>query len=324
MKLLEIMTTHTKPLLKVVEFLKEIITEANIECTANDSNILNKSSKKTKTDSPENEDNSEEELDDDESSATSSTNGQRETAGLRITAIDESSTVLVNLKLEASKFTKFECKKPVMHLGVHLVWFHTILKTIGNDESIVLSVEHDDQHILNIGIVNPDEGSEKQYKLKMLDLDNSKINVPKLQFDVRIIMSSVKFQKLCKEMDIISNYVEIKCTKDKIVFSCKGDMIDTLTVPYKNDPNIGVTIIKSDKSPQVIQGIYELRRLVLFAKCASLSTDIEIYMKNDFPLALKYTVATLGRIYLCLTPIDNSQNNQYDDELYEDEKVEYK
>lgn len=320
MKLLEISTTHTKPLLKVVEFLKDIITEANIECTGIDSSVLNKSKQSSSTSSNRESEDNEEEV---EESSTTSTNSKN-TPGMRITAIDESATVLVNLKLEASKFTKFECKRPVMNLGVHLVWFYTILKVINNDENISLSVDREDEHNLNIDIINPDEDTTKNYKLKMLDLNDNKITVPDLQFDVRIQMNSTKFQKLCKEMDVISNYVEIKCTKDNITFTCKGDMIESFTQPYKHDPNIGVSISKSDKSPQVIQGIYELRRLVLFSKCSSLSTDIEIFMKNDFPLALKYTVATLGRIYLCLTPIDNIQNNQYNDELYEDNKVEYK
>ena len=46
-------------------------------------------------------------------------------------------------------------------------------------------------------------------------------------------------------------------------------------------------------------------------------------MKNDFPLVIKYTVATLGRILLCLTPIkeDTTQNANYSDEedFYSDE-----
>ena len=309
MKLLEIMTAHTKPLLKVVEFLKDIITEANIQCTGNgkDSDLLDKTNK----------------TEDEEETEETNNKSKEETSGMRITAIDETQTVLVNLKLEAQNFTKFVCKKKVMTLGVHLGWFYTILKTINNDESIILSVEHDDPNNLNIEIVNQDEGTNKLYKLKMLDLDNSPLKVPELQFDAKIIMSSAKFQKLCKEMDVISSFVEIQCTKDKIKFSCKGDMVSDLIVPYKNDPNIGVTILKKDKSPPVIQGIYELRRLVLFSKCSSLSNEIEIYMKNNFPLALKYTVATLGRIFLCLTPVDNNQDDN-NDGMYEDEKVEYK
>ena len=32
-------------------------------------------------------------------------------------------------------------------------------------------------------------------------------------------------------------------------------------------------------------------------------------MKNDNPLIIKYTVATLGRLFLCLIPMNSSNKN---------------
>ena len=63
----------------------------------------------------------------------------------------------------------------------------------------------------------------------------------------------------------------------------------------------------------IVQGIYELKHLVLFGKCTSLCNDIEIYMKNDYPLVIKYTVATLGRLLLCLTPIRKKADDEESD-----------
>src|SRR4029078_5817006 len=130
-----------------------------------------------------------------------------------------------------------------------------------------------------------------------------------------------------------ADYVEIKCLTDKIIFTCKGEFADRKTT-YRtrsdNDDdedeneNILVSINHAstktkggaDVTPKIVQGIFELKHLVLFSKCASLCNDIEIYMKNDFPLVIKYTVATLGRILLCLTPIkeDTTKGTTYSDE----------
>ena len=34
----------------------------------------------------------------------------------------------------------------------------------------------------------------------------------------------------------------------------------------------------------------------------NLCSNIELYLKNDYPLIIKYSVASLGDIKLCLTP----------------------
>ena len=63
----------------------------------------------------------------------------------------------------------------------------------------------------------------------------------------------------------------------------------------------------------------------MFAKCASLCNDIEIYLKSDYAIIIKYTVATLGRLLLCLSPIkeDTIRNIKYEDEeYYSDDEVE--
>ena len=48
-----------------------------------------------------------------------------------------------------------------------------------------------------------------------------------------------------------------------------------------------------------------------------------IYMKNNYPLVIKYTVATLGRLLLCLTPIrrkaDDEDSEYSTDDSYSDD-----
>jgi len=40
----------------------------------------------------------------------------------------------------------------------------------------------------------------------------------------------------------------------------------------------------------------------LFTKSTNLSNSIELYLKTDYPLILKYSVANLGEIRFCLAP----------------------
>lgn len=53
---------------------------------------------------------------------------------------------------------------------------------------------------------------------------------------------------------------------------------------------------------EIVQGIFELKYLVMFTKCTNLCPTIEIYLKNDYPLVLRYMVANLGEVRVVLAP----------------------
>ena len=64
---------------------------------------------------------------------------------------------------------------------------------------------------------------------------------------------------------------------------------------------------KNNNPEEIVQGVFALKHLVMFTKCTNLSNQVEIYLKNDYPLIISYGVASLGNIKLCLAP------QQFDD-----------
>ena len=386
MKILEVMTEHTTPFKILIEVLKEILQETNIEFKCdiipennkkNHKNNKNKKNKKVKNisddeydseeliDSSDDEDennnnhisdndsdddsdsdiesdeDSDKDQDDDNDNEDDENDNDDDTkiidkSGMKIMAVDTTKTVLINLKLEAKNFAKFKCKKKKLVLGVNLVYFHKLIKSMDKDDNLTLYVEHDDKNFLGIKIDNPTERKDSTFKLKLLDLGNQAMNVPDITFDAVVIMNSTEFHKICREMSQIADYVDIKCLKDKIVFTCKGEFAQRTTTYRTGDGEIegdGIIINFAGDNRKttslIVQGIFELRNLVLFSKCASLCNDIEIYMKNNYPLVIKYTVATLGRILLCLTPISeettkNGDLSDEDDYYSDDDNVVYK
>jgi hypothetical protein len=64
-------------------------------------------------------------------------------------------------------------------------------------------------------------------------------------------------------------------------------------------------ILKQDSS-KVIQGEFSLKNLGYSIKCTNLCQQIELYLENDLPLVVKYNVASLGEIKLCLSSLPSS------------------
>ena len=76
----------------------------------------------------------------------------------------------------------------------------------------------------------------------------------------------------------------------------------------------------NEHNDEIIQGTYGLKNLTLFTKCTNLCSTIELYLKNDFPLIIKYQVASLGYIQLALCPIaKQTEELEYEDEFNDED-----
>lgn len=221
--------------------------------------------------------------------------------GLKIMAMDTTHTVLVHLKLKAEHFESFHCARRFV-LGVNMIHLFKLIKTMGNNDSLTLYMEDNDPNRLGIKIENGDLNKITTYKLRLIDLDEETINIPATTFSSVITMPSTEFQKTCRDMHSLSDKIEIESVNGALIFKCMGDFAKQETIMGESDSGIGY--VKSNE--EIVQGVFLLRHLVLFTKCTNLCNTIEIYLKNDYPLIIKYTVASLGEIKLCLAPIRDS------------------
>ena len=279
---LNVETVHIGPFKILIEVLKEMIPEANIEFIMD---------KKNTNDGSETSD-----------SSNKIDIQKKDASGMRIIAVDITNTVLINLKLEAANFTKFECKKPRLTLGVNLVYLHKLIKSIDKEDSLTFYQDIDNRNILNIKVSNPESGKESTFDLKLLEIKKEKLQIPNVVCEALVTMNSQEFHKLCREMNQIAEYVDIRCLKNKIEFTCKGDYANRKTTYRTDDTDKGSSKVHiqnahdNDNKPFIVRGIFELKNLVMFAKCTNLCNQIEISLKSNFPLVIQYTVTTLANL----------------------------
>lgn len=232
------------------------------------------------------------------------TNIEINNSGLKIIAMDPSHTVLVHLKLESKEFQEFVCNEEMI-LGVNMINFHKLFKFIGNNDTLTLYVDKDNESQLNIIMENSDKNSMTKYKLNLMDIPRENVEIPNLIFNSIITMPSSDFQKLCRDLHNISNTVEIKSINNKLIFTSMGNIGSVEHIIVENDNTLSLNETNSDNSEQITQGNFLLKHLVMFTKCSSLSPTVLLYLKNDFPLIIEYKISSLGCIRLCLAPISN-------------------
>jgi len=216
---------------------------------------------------------------------------------IKIVTMDNSHIILVHLKLDANKFEHYSCKKPIS-IGINMLNFYKIIKTVNNNDILTLFVNENNLNHLGIKIENMDKNTKTTYFLNLLDLNNEQFDIPEVEFNSVITLPSNDFQKLMRDMNNIADFVEIKNVDNKFILSCEGDFCNQETVLSDTD----LVIINNGSPNDIIQGNFNLKYLVLFTKCTNLSNNVELFLRNDYPLIIKYTVASLGEVKLCLSP----------------------
>ena len=102
-------------------------------------------------------------------------------------------------------------------------------------------------------------------------------------------------------MSCISDKIEIKSVGNELIFKCSGQFASAEIHRAESDGSMEFAL-KPDSS-KVIQGEFSLKNLGYFIKCTNLCSQIEVYLENDLPLVVKYNVASLGEIKLCVSSL---------------------
>ena len=233
--------------------------------------------------------------------------------GIKIINMDKSHTILAHLSLKSQNFEHYECKRPKIVIGVNMFHLFKLINTIDNDDTLTIYIEEADYtdgvvQFLGLKFENGDIKQQKIQKLRLIEPDSEELDVPNVKFSSVLNLPSVDFQKIIRDLSCISDKIEIKSVATpegaELIFKCKGGFAHAEVRRAESDGGMEY-VIKQDSS-KIIQGEFSLKNLGYFIKCTNLCTQIEIYLENDLPLVVKYNVASLGEIKLCLAPLPPS------------------
>ena len=226
--------------------------------------------------------------------------------GIRIINMDKSHTILVHLFLSAQNFEFYECKKDKIIIGVNVFHLFKLINTIDNDDTLTIYIENGDyvDGIVSHLALKFENGEIKQcktQKLRLIEPEPEELEYPDVKFSSVINLPSTDFQKIIRDLSCISEKLEIKSVGNELIFKCSGQFASAEIHRAESDGSMGY-ILKQEAS-KIIQGEFSLKNLSYFIKCTNVCSQIELYLENDLPLVVKYNVASLGTIMLCLSAL---------------------
>jgi len=243
------------------------------------------------------------ENDSEESDIDNLQNQSKQVGGIIIKEINKTGTILVYTKLDADKFDyyNYNYSKNKLSLGLNLNNLLKCLKCMSHFDTMIWQVESDDMNKLIVILESSERKEKKIFKLNLMDLEEEKYEVEPIDFPFSITLPSQDFHKYCKDMSSATDKIELMCTKNKVIFSGNGELGQ---VEFEvGETNGGLSIeVNSNCSEEIVQGLFELRFLIIFTKCTNLCSTVTMYLKNDYPLIIRYSIANLGEIKLVLSP----------------------
>ena len=229
--------------------------------------------------------------------------------GIRIINMDKTHTILIHLLLKAENFEVYECKFDKIIVGINMFHLFKLITSIDNDDTLTIYIENDsyvDGVVSELGLKfeNGDIKQSKIQKLRLIEPDQEELEIPDVQFSSIINMPSTDFQKIIRDLCNISEKLEIKSVGNELIFKCQGQFAKAEV--RRTETSGSMQFIQKQQSNYIIQGEFSLKNLLYFIKCTNLCNQIEIYLENNRPLIVKYSVASLGEIKLCLAPLPSS------------------
>lgn len=227
--------------------------------------------------------------------------------GIKIINFDKTHTILVNVLLHSNKFEMFVCKPEKIIVCTNTLHLFKVISTMSNDDTLSMYIENCDYHdgiVSHLGL-QYDNGDIKQcysQKLRLIEPDPEELVVPDVEYATVINLPTSDFQKIIRDLNGISDRIEIKSVGNDLIFSCEGNFASSRIYRSEYDGYMEF-IQKPQDASVVIQGEFSLKSLSHFIKCTPLCNNLEMYLGNDLPLIIKYSVASLGEIRLCLAPL---------------------
>ena len=229
--------------------------------------------------------------------------------GMRIINFDKTHTMLVSVVLHANKFEMYRCVPDKIVVCTNTMHFFKLISTLSNDDTLTMYIDKEDYQdgivsYLGMEFDNRNVGQTYDYKLRLIEPDTEELVIPDVEYSTIINLPTADFQKIVRDLNALTDRVEIKSVGDDLIFSCMGTFAKTKFKRSESDHHMDF-IVKPDPSV-IIQGEFSVKSLNNFIKCTPLCSHLEMYLGNDLPLIVKYDVASLGEIKLCLAPLPPS------------------
>ncbi|MHB8566518.1 MAG: proliferating cell nuclear antigen (pcna) [Nitrososphaerales archaeon] len=222
--------------------------------------------------------------------------------GISFRGMDSSHVALIDIFWPSAAFEKFECSK-VDKFTVRSEDFAKLIKRSESKDSFEISRVGSESLMLKIG----NDLYKREFELHLLESSSKASPLPKLSFESKFVMSHSAFSQALNDVSTVSNHVTIRASKEKIVFSGKGDVGRALATFEKGGSGV-YEIETKQGTHDDSSSTYNIDYLLKITKSIgpSSSDTIKFEYSSKMPLRMEFglgeSASKGGRVHFYLAP----------------------
>lgn len=228
-------------------------------------------------------------------------------AGAVIAEFDNSKLALVYFFLDKREIDKsgfYKCSKPCF-AGINLPAFYKKLKVIKDHDTMTMEMNPEQPEVLSLRLDNNEKQKRGAFDIKLMDIDQTYLEIPDEVFDMTIALDSAEFQQMCRDVNTVdAERARITVSQGEVTMRAEGD-----------DGSAEISLgAKRDAEPSESSGVgvvsneYPLKFLMQFAKASKLSQTVRIRIKDNFPIMMDYQIPSIGLLRFCLSPFPSDDD----------------
>jgi proliferating cell nuclear antigen len=212
--------------------------------------------------------------------------------GISFRGMDPSHVALIDIQWPNSTFERYECDDSVK-FGVRVDELTKLIKRADKRDAIEVSTGEDS--MLHIKMSN---GYKREYKMRLIESSASSTPLPKLNFNSKVVLNAVAFDKVLSDVQVVSEYISIESESKRVEFSGKGDTGEADIILESENAGLEELEVKENS-----KATYSLDYLTKITKAVSAAGgSIAAEYSSKMPLRLEFRMANVGRIHFYLAP----------------------
>jgi proliferating cell nuclear antigen PCNA len=209
--------------------------------------------------------------------------------GINLCMMDTQQKILVDIQLKAGNFNTWELNYPQdLYLGINLNYLHKMLKSIKKKDSLLLSINDDKIDELILTVYPKENNRITTSYVHIQSIQNIEYATP-TDYINSVIVPSNEYQRALKNMNNISDKIQIEMCKNSINISCCTDNIFARNVMFGE---------LDDTSAVCYCELFDMELMIRTLKIAGLSKNLKIFHGPGMPLLINSQVGLLGDIYI--------------------------
>lgn len=179
--------------------------------------------------------------------------------------------------------------------------FISIINSKSDEQTLTLS--YDGSDYLNINFFNEGEVMkktclEKNFKLPLLEYDYDEMDIPIIEYDVELLISSKKIADVFSQMSNFGESIKFKCGEDNVEISTKSDVSGEMSVMLGVEDVESFSTIEGCDLVQIFSQNY-LGKLCISSK---LSPNIYFGLSDNSPLKICYELGEESNLIYYIAP----------------------